>query len=284
MKVAYTVKDLRDWLAESKKSGGTIGFVPTMGYLHDGHASLFYKAKETADIVVASVFVNPTQFGPNEDFETYPRDFEHDLRIAESCGVDIVFHPDVSEIYSDSDMIQLKVTDRADVLCGKSRPGHFDGVVTVLTRLFHIVQPDYAFFGKKDAQQLAIVQGLIQTLHFPIRLIPCETVREADGLAKSSRNVRLSVEERKEAVHLYQSLTLGRHLIEKGERDAERIRQAVMAHLEEHLKLGRIDYVEVLSYPQLKVIESINDTVIIALAVFYANARLIDNVIIEIPS
>jgi pantoate--beta-alanine ligase len=181
-------------------------------------------------------------------------------------------------------MIQLKVTDRADVLCGKSRPGHFDGVVTVLTRLFHIVQPDYAFFGKKDAQQLAIVQGLIQTLHFPIRLIPCETVREADGLAKSSRNVRLSVEERKEAVHLYQALIQGRHLIEEGERDAKRIRQAVMAHLEEHLKLGRIDYVEVLSYPQLKVIESINDTVIIALAVFYANARLIDNVIIDIPS
>jgi len=281
MEVVYTVEDLRKYLKETKKDGKTVGYVPTMGFLHEGHVSLFKKARETADIVVASVFVNPTQFGPNEDFDSYPRDFEHDQQLAQEAGVDVLFHPSVQEIYSDNDMIQLTVTDRTDVLCGKSRPGHFDGVVTVLSRFFNMVQPDYVFFGKKDAQQVAVVHGLINTLHFPIKLIACDTVREADGLAKSSRNVKLSDAERKEAVHLSKALKQGQALIEEGERNAETVKQAVLDYLHDHLILGRVDYVEVLSYPELKNGERIESRCIIALAVFYEKARLIDNVIIE---
>ena len=281
MEVVYTIKDLRERLSQYKKQVKTIGYVPTMGFLHEGHLSLFKKAKETADIVVASVFVNPTQFGPNEDFDSYPRDFEHDRLVAEEAGVDLLFHPTVSEIYSDEDMIQLTVTDRTDCLCGKSRPGHFDGVVTVLSRFFNIVEPNYVFFGKKDAQQVAVVHGLIQTLHYPIKLIACDTVREPDGLAKSSRNVKLSSEERKEAVQLYQALKRGEALINDGEIHTDKVKQAVTDYLHDHLKLGRIDYVEVLSYPQLKQTSTMDTTHIIALAVFYEKARLIDNVIIE---
>ena len=196
MEVVYTKKALRDKINGYKRDGKTIGFVPTMGFLHEGHLSLFRKAKETSDIVVASIFVNPTQFGPNEDFDSYPRDFERDKQLAEDTGVDILFHPEVSEMYSDEDMVQLTVTKRTNILCGKSRPGHFDGVVTILTKLFNIVTPDYAFFGKKDAQQVAVVNGLINTFQFPITIVHCEIVRESDGLAKSSRNVKLSESEK----------------------------------------------------------------------------------------
>lgn len=283
MNVVYTIESLQEILDDYKKQGKSIGFIPTMGFLHEGHLSLFQKAKETADVVVASIFVNPTQFGPNEDFDSYPRDFDHDQELAKHAGVDILFHPAVSEMYSDEDIISFTVTDRTNVLCGKSRPGHFDGVVTVLTRLFNIVGPDYVFFGKKDAQQVAVVKGLIQTLHFPITLIPCETVREEDGLAKSSRNVKLSDEERQEAVQLYQSLKQGQALITQGERNTLKIKKTVSDYLTAHIKLGRVDYVEVLSYPQLKCEETIeHGQVIIALAVFYEKARLIDNVIIDI--
>jgi pantoate--beta-alanine ligase len=282
MKVVDTIQSLREHLNDFKKSGKTVGFIPTMGFLHEGHQSLFKKARETADVVVASVFVNPTQFGPNEDFDSYPRDFEHDQKLAEKAGVDILFHPEVSEIYSDEDMIQLTVTDRTDVLCGKSRPGHFDGVVTILTKLFNIVGPNYVFFGKKDAQQVAVVNGLISTFHFPITLIPCETVREFDGLAKSSRNVKLSGDERQEAVHLSKALKIGQDLILSGERSSEKVKKAVTDYLSDHLKLGKVDYIEVMSYPQLKEEDHIEHTQIIALAVFYEKARLIDNVIVEI--
>ncbi|MGV3488112.1 MAG: pantoate--beta-alanine ligase [Tuberibacillus sp.] len=281
MEVINTINKLREFINEQKRKGKTIGFVPTMGYLHEGHVSLFLKARETADIVVASVFVNPTQFGPNEDFDSYPRDFDHDQQLAKEAGVDILFHPTVSEMYAEDDIIQLTVTDRTDVLCGKSRPGHFDGVVTVLSRFFNIVQPDYVFFGKKDAQQVAVVQGLIKTLHYPIKLIACDTVREPDGLAKSSRNVKLSKEERNEAVHLYQALLRGKALIEKGERSSDAVKKAVLKYLKDHLQLGKIDYVEVLSYPELKKEDPIEHNPIIALAVFYEKARLIDNLIVE---
>jgi pantoate--beta-alanine ligase len=282
MKVVTTVEELRGALKEERRRGKTIGFVPTMGYLHAGHLSLVQKAKETADVVVMSIFVNPTQFGPNEDYESYPRDFERDRRLAEEAGVDVLFHPPVSEIYPGDEILRIEVTRRVDVLCGKSRPGHFDGVATVLIKLFNIVQPDYAFFGLKDAQQVAVVEGLIRTLHIPVQLVPCETVREEDGLAMSSRNVRLNPDERKEAVHLNQALDAGVRLIESGERERAVVREAVRGHLERHLRLGEIDYVDVLTYPGLEAKETIDGRTIIAVAVRFKNARLIDNKIVDV--
>lgn len=282
MKVVTTVEELRGALKEERRRGKSIGFVPTMGYLHAGHLSLVNKAKETADVVVMSIFVNPTQFGPNEDYESYPRDFERDRRLAEEAGVDVLFHPPVSEIYPGDEILRIEVTRRVDVLCGKSRPGHFDGVATVLIKLFNIVQPDYAFFGLKDAQQVAVVEGLIRTLHIPVQLVPCETVREEDGLAMSSRNVRLNPDERKEAVHLNQALDAGVRLIESGERESAVVREAVRGHLERHLRLGEIDYVDVLTYPGLEAKETIDGRTIIAVAVRFKNARLIDNKIVDV--
>lgn len=282
MKVVTTVEELRGALKEERRRGKSIGFVPTMGYLHAGHLSLVQKAKETADVVVMSIFVNPTQFGPNEDYESYPRDFERDRRLAEEAGVDVLFHPPVSEIYPGDEILRIEVTRRVDVLCGKSRPGHFDGVATVLIKLFNIVQPDYAFFGLKDAQQVAVVEGLIRTLHIPVQLVPCETVREEDGLAMSSRNVRLNPDERKEAVHLNQALDAGVRLIESGERASAVVREAVRGHLERHLRLGEIDYVDVLTYPGLEAKETIDGRTIIAVAVRFKNARLIDNKIVDV--
>ncbi|MFC4617778.1 pantoate--beta-alanine ligase [Camelliibacillus cellulosilyticus] len=282
MKVITTPKDLKADINAYKKTGQTIGFVPTMGYLHEGHLSLIQTARETADIVVVSVFVNPTQFGPNEDFDTYPRDLERDARLAQDAGADLLFHPEVGDIYSDQDNIDIHVTKRVHTLCGRSRPGHFDGVATVLTKLFHLVQPDYVFFGKKDAQQVAVVDGLIHTFHFPIKLIACETVREPDGLAKSSRNVRLSPEERAEAVYLNKALTVGADAIEQGERNSGTIENRVRDYLNRHLQLGTIDYVEVLAYPDCEPIDRLNGQVIIAVAVHFPHARLIDNRIVMV--
>lgn len=275
------IEQMQACIMAERQKGKTIGFVPTMGYLHEGHVALLERARKENDIVVLSIFVNPLQFGPNEDFDRYPRDFEHDYKIAERAGVDIIFYPSVTEMYPHEPSVTVKVHERVDVLCGKSRPGHFDGVATVVTKLFHIVMPHRAYFGLKDAQQVAVIDGLIRDFHFPIELVAVPTVREDDGLAKSSRNVYLSEQERQEAPALYAALQKGKALIEAGERDVETVRKAIVHHIEQHTT-GVIDYVEVYSYPELKPLETLQGKIILALAVRFTNARLIDNIVMNV--
>ncbi|MCL1632610.1 pantoate--beta-alanine ligase [Sporolactobacillus sp. CPB3-1] len=274
--------DVYAFAYRQKRDGKTIGFAPTMGYLHEGHASLFKKAAANSDVVIASSFVNPTQFGEREDFIHYPKNPVRDAMLAESCGVHALFLPNTEAIYPNGEEITVKVNARTDVLCGKSRPGHFDGVATVLSKLFTIVQPDHVYFGMKDAQQVAIVQALIQSFHFPIKLIACPIIREPDGLAKSSRNVRLRPDERREAPFIYQGLQHGHCCIKKGERNFDRIIATVSNYYHSHLKLGQIDYVDALNYPELKRMHpEMHGKIIIAVAVCYDQARLIDNITIE---
>ncbi|AGT32492.1 pantoate--beta-alanine ligase [Geobacillus genomosp. 3] len=282
MIVVDRIAAMQALISQHRREGKTIGFVPTMGYLHEGHAALIERARQENDIVVLSVFVNPLQFGPNEDFARYPRDFARDRQIAEQHGVDVLFHPEAGEMYPGPLTVQAVVKARTDVLCGRSRPGHFDGVATVLTKLFHIVMPDRAYFGLKDAQQVAVVDGLIRDFNFPIELVPVPTVREADGLAKSSRNVYLSPQERKEAPALYQALRSAAAAVDRGERSAAAIRRLVREHIEAHTH-AEIDYVEVCSYPDLTPLETLHGTVLVAVAVRFASARLIDNIILELP-
>lgn len=281
MKVVQTIHELRKEVERMKKEGLTIGFVPTMGFLHEGHLTLIERAKLENDQVVLSIFVNPLQFGPNEDFETYPRDLKRDEKLAAEKGVNLIFAPSVKEMYPHELSVSVHVKKRVNVLCGRKREGHFDGVATVLTKLFHLIEPNRAYFGMKDAQQVAVVDGLIKDFHFPIELVPVETVREEDGLAKSSRNVRLLPEERKEARHLYQSLILAKELIKYGERNPETIIKKMEAYLKEHVR-GKIDYIEIYSYPELLPIHTLKGTFIIALAVRFQNARLIDNITMDI--
>ncbi|AMX83124.1 pantoate--beta-alanine ligase [Geobacillus subterraneus] len=282
MIIVDRISEMQALMRQCRREGKTIGFVPTMGYLHEGHAALIDRAREENDMVVVSIFVNPLQFGPNEDFARYPRDFARDRHIAEQRGVDVLFHPEAGEMYPGPLTVQAVVKARTDVLCGRSRPGHFDGVATVLIKLFHIVMPDRAYFGMKDAQQVAVVDGLIRDFNFPIELVPVPTVREADGLAKSSRNVYLSSQERKEAPALYQALQAAAAAVEEGERSGDALRRLVKEHIEAHTH-AEIDYVEVCSYPDLTPLETLHGTVLVAVAVRFTSARLIDNVILRLP-
>ena len=275
------IEQMQAHIMAEREKGKTIGFVPTMGYLHEGHVALLKRAREENDTVVLSIFVNPLQFGPNEDFERYPRDFERDYAIAKQAGVDIIFYPSVHEMYPHEPSVTVRVHERIDVLCGKSRPGHFDGVATVVTKLFHIVMPHRAYFGMKDAQQVAVIDGLIRDFHFPIELIAVPTVREEDGLAKSSRNVYLSDRERQEASALYAALQKGKATIEAGERDVETVRKAMIDYIEQHTS-GVIDYVEIYSYPELQPLQTLRGKIILALAVRFTNARLIDNIVMNV--
>lgn len=282
LKIFTTVLDMQNEIKKLKKYGKSIGFVPTMGYLHDGHIALIKKARKENDLVVTSVFVNPLQFGPTEDFSTYPRNFDRDRDIAKIEKVDYLFYPTMEEmIPSTTPSVRVEVTGRTNVMCGRSRPGHFNGVATILTKFFHIIMPNHVYFGLKDAQQLAIVDGLIKDFHFPIKLVPVETVREEDGLAKSSRNVRLTTQEREQAVHLYQSLLHAKQKVLNGERNRDKIKQAVINYLTEHTN-GKIDYVEIYSYPSLEEREELAGKIIIALAVDYSRTRLIDNIIFTV--
>lgn len=258
----------------------SIGFVPTMGYLHEGHVSLLQKARKENDIVAASIFVNPLQFGPNEDFESYPRDEAHDSKLAEAAGVDYLFIPSVSSMYPHEMKTTMHMTKRTDVLCGKTRPGHFDGVVTVLTKLFNIVQPDRAYFGQKDAQQLAVIQAFVEDLNIPVEIIGSPIIRESDGLAKSSRNVYLSESERQEAPWLYKALLHGEALFKNGEKNPHKLISAVEEMIKKHTA-GTIDYVEILSYPELETMQTLNERALLAVAVKFSKARLIDNLILE---
>jgi pantoate--beta-alanine ligase len=281
MKVITTIKDMQAEILKQKGIGKTIGFVPTMGFLHEGHLTLISKARQENDIIVISIFVNPLQFGPNEDFLTYPRDFERDHALAEAKKVDYLFYPSVEEMYPHEPTVTVVVKERTDVLCGKSRPGHFDGVATVLTKLFTIITPTRAYFGKKDAQQVAVVDGLITDFNFPIKLIAVDIVREQDGLAKSSRNINLLPEERQQATVLYTSLETAKKEIDKGEYSTTSLINTIRDKISSESN-GQIDYVEILSYPQLQPLEKLNGTIIIALAVKFSNVRLIDNIIIQI--
>lgn len=281
MKVITTIKDMQQEMKKEKQLGHSIGFVPTMGYLHEGHATLLGAARTENEVVVLSIFVNPTQFGPNEDFDTYPRDFERDERVAKEANVDYLFYPSVEEMYKSSRSVAITVTDRVDVLCGQKRPGHFDGVATVLTKLFHIVTPDRAYFGKKDAQQVAVVDSLIEDFNFPVELRAVDTVREADGLAKSSRNVYLTDKEREEAPVLFKSLQTALQLLESGEKHVEILKGTIRKEIEQHTS-GKVDYINVYTYPELKTIKQAAGKIIIALAVQFSKARLIDNVIVDV--
>ncbi|PXW91743.1 pantoate--beta-alanine ligase [Streptohalobacillus salinus] len=280
MEIINSITQMREKVKHHQILGQTVGFVPTMGYLHEGHASLLAAAKKEADIVVLSVFVNPLQFGENEDLDNYPRDEKRDQTIAQKNGVDYLFMPAIDRMYPTEMGIHLSINQRVGVLCDRTRPGHFQGVITVLTKLFNIVEPTFTYFGMKDAQQVAVVDLLIQQLNFNIQLRMIPTVREADGLAKSSRNVNLSEAERKQAPLIYQSLKHAETAIINGEADAEKVTAAVATKIK--AAGGTIDYIEVLTYPELLPITTINQTVIVAVAIKYQRARLIDNVIVNI--
>ncbi|WP_017755551.1 pantoate--beta-alanine ligase [Calidifontibacillus oryziterrae] len=281
MEIIRSIKQMQQLMKQFRSEGNTIGYVPTMGFLHEGHLTLVNEARKNNDKVVMSIFVNPLQFGPNEDFDLYPRDFARDEQLANKAGVDVIFYPDVKEMYPKELSVTVKVKDRVNVLCGKSRKGHFDGVATVLMKLFNIVTPDRAYFGMKDAQQVAVVDGLIHDYNFPIELVPVPTVREADGLAKSSRNVYLSNKERNEAPELYKSLQKAVQKLNANERDLGKIKNGIQAHIEEKTS-GIVDYVEIYSYPQLLPLMEPKGKMIIAIAVKFSKARLIDNITIEI--
>ena len=281
MKKITNISDLRMDIENIKKSGATIGFVPTMGFLHEGHMTLSKEARDNNEIVVMSIFVNPLQFGPNEDFDRYPRDVERDTELARLAGVDILFIPEVADMYRGKQSVTLSVKERVEVLCGRKREGHFDGVVTVLTKLFHLIQPTRAYFGLKDAQQVAVVEGLVNDYFFPVEIVRVPTVREADGLAKSSRNVYLSDEERGEAPAIYQSLKEAKEKIEEGERNPSAIVAKISKDIQQYTS-GKVDYVEVYSYPELEGLERLEGDIIIAIAIQFQQARLIDNIIISV--
>ena len=261
--------------------GIKIGFVPTMGYLHQGHLSLIRTAKENSDVVVVSIFVNPVQFGPEEDFEKYPRDFEQDEKSAKDAGADIIFYPSVEEMYPEPYFTYVDVEKITDGLCGRSRPGHFRGVTTVVAKLFLCVKPHTAVFGQKDAQQAAVIRQMVRDLNFDIKIITAPIVREADGLAMSSRNKYLSHEERKEALALYDSLKLAENMVSNGEISAEIIRDAIERRISEEPH-ARIDYVELVNAESLEPVEIVIGRVLAAVAVFVGNTRLIDNVVLEV--
>ncbi|EJF1343406.1 pantoate--beta-alanine ligase [Staphylococcus pseudintermedius] len=274
-----SIQEMQQLARQFHREGKSIGFVPTMGALHDGHLTMMRQSTEDNDITVVSVFVNPLQFGPNEDFDAYPRQIDEDEAMVSQIDVDYVFYPSVEEMYPGEIGTHVTVGRLAKVLEGALRSGHFDGVVTVVNKLFNIVQPDVAYFGKKDAQQLAIVEQMVRDFNHPIKIVGVDIVREADGLAKSSRNVYLTVEERQEAVHLRQSLALAQSLYDAGERESSVIINKVTQYLQTHTS-GQVQEVAVYSYPELREQAHIEGRIFISLAVKFTQARLIDNIII----
>lgn len=281
MIIATTIAQVRAQVAAWKKEGLTVGLVPTMGYLHEGHASLVDEAVRRCDRVVASDFVNPTQFGPNEDLEAYPRDFDRDCALLEEHGCAMVFHPAVEEMYAPGAATYVEIlSDMPKQLCGKTRPIHFRGVCTVVSKLFNIVTPDKAFFGQKDAQQLAIIRQMVRDLSYGIEIVGCPIVREADGLAKSSRNTYLSEAERQAALVLSESVFLGQKMVAEGETDANKIVAAMTEHIQAQ-PLAKIDYVSAVDGVTMDPVNRIAGTVLVAMAVYIGKTRLIDNFIVE---
>ena len=281
MRIVSTVEEVREQVKEWRAEGFSVGLVPTMGYLHEGHKSLIDKAVRQNDKVVVSVFVNPIQFGPTEDLATYPRDIERDAALCENAGAALIFHPEKENMYFDDFCTYVDMDNLTKGLCGKSRPTHFRGVCTVVSKLFNIVQPDRAYFGQKDAQQLAVVRRMVRDLNFDLEIIGCPIIREEDGLAKSSRNTYLSAEERKAAVVLHKSLEKGERMLRGGEKDAEKIKQAIREVILAE-PLAKIDYVEVVDFDTLESVETADGEVLTAIAVYIGKTRLIDNVSVTI--
>lgn len=282
MNIATTVKEVREQVKAWRKEGKTVGFVPTMGYLHEGHESLIKRAVAENDAVVVSIFVNPMQFGPTEDLASYPRDLEADSKLVEAAGAKLIFHPEPEEMYEEGFCSYVDMNGLTNALCGLSRPVHFRGVCTVVNKLFNIVKPDRAYFGEKDAQQLAVVKRMVKDLNMDIEIVGCPIIREADGLAKSSRNTYLSPESRKQAVVLSKSIFMARKMIEDGERDAEKVKKA-MRELIESEPLTDIDYVEIVDVNTMKSLDVIKGDILCAIAVNVGGeARLIDNTMMTV--
>ena len=279
MKIIETIKEMQDYSNSLKKLGKSIAVVPTMGFLHEGHLSLVDIAKENADIVVLTNFVNPTQFAPHEDLATYPRDFEQDCKLSESRGVDIVFHPKAEEMYPKDSSTWVEETQLSEGLCSVTRPIFFRGVVTIVTKLFNAVLPDIAVFGQKDAQQCLIIKRMVRDLNFPIKIIIGDIVREADGLAMSSRNKYLTKSERTRALSIYKSLIAAKEEILLGEKNILTIESKIRKSIEN--ENGKIDYIEIRDTKNLSKLNEVNGETLIAIAAFFGKTRLIDNIIIE---
>ena len=277
MKIINTVREMQDF---RKNLPEPVGFVPTMGYLHAGHISLVRKAKKDDASVVVSIFVNPTQFGPNEDYEKYPRDMEGDIELLEEEGVDVLFAPEADEMYPSDFNSRVEVTGITQKLEGNCRPGHFRGVTTVVNKLFNIVSPDKAYFGQKDAQQAIVINKMVKDLNMNLNVVTCPTIREEDGLAMSSRNVYLSSEDRQAATILYRSLMLAKDLYDQGERNAETMRKE-MVRLIKTEELARIDYVSVADTVTLDELDEITGKALVSVAVKFGKTRLIDNVMLR---
>lgn len=281
MEVITTVEAMRQLVSQAKRQGKSIGLVPTMGALHDGHLELLRRAKSMCDVAITSIFVNPAQFGPNEDFSKYPRDFANDCTKAANAGIDIVFHPAAAEMYPEGYVTFVNVDGSiTDKLCGLSRPGHFRGVATIVSKLLNIIQPDKAFFGQKDAQQVVVIKRMVEDLNLSTAIEIVPIVRAADGLALSSRNAYLSSQEREAALVLSRSLRLAEQAVNSGQRDLAQIRQLVVDEINAQ-KLASIDYVEIYRFPGLEPIQQLDEKALLALAVKFGRTRLIDNTILE---
>lgn len=279
MEIYGEIAKVREQVKAWKREGLTIGFVPTMGYLHEGHKSLIDAARRENDRVAVSIFVNPMQFGPKEDLASYPRDLKKDARLCEAAGVDLIFHPEPEEMYADGFCSYVDMDGLTTELCGKSRPTHFRGVQTVVLKLFHIITPDRAYFGQKDAQQLAVVKRMVKDLNVDTEIIGCPIVREADGLAKSSRNTYLNAQERQAALVLSRSLAAGKKLTDAGEKNAAAVIGAIKAEIEKE-PLAKIDYVDIVDFETITPVERIGESTLVAIAVYIGKTRLIDNMII----
>lgn len=276
MKIIKSAKEMQSFSETLRNQGNIVTFVPTMGYFHEGHLNLMREGRKRGDCVVISIYVNPTQFGPNEDFEQYPRDFERDLAMAETVGVDVIYYPSDQDMYPPNYQTYVTVEGVTDNLCGLSRPGHFRGVATVCAKLFNAVKPHLAVFGKKDFQQLVVIKRMVQDLNLDLEVIGMATTREPDGLAMSSRNIYLKADERKSALSLSRSLKMAKELYEQGERDAAKIAGNVKNHIESNL-YTKIDYVQICDTTTMKDVVRLERECVIALAVRVGKTRLIDN-------
>jgi len=280
MKLVKTIEEMRAFRSATRTGGKRLGLVPTMGALHEGHLSLVRAARDKSDVITVSIFVNPTQFGPQEDFAKYPRNLKSDSALLEREHVDVVFAPSVEDMYPAGAVTWVTVEGMSDRLCGRSRPGHFRGVTTVVSKLFHIIEPDATFFGQKDAAQVAIIRRMVRALNMPVSIEVCPTIRESDGLALSSRNAYLNPEERKSALVLYRSLRRAQELFDRGEHDSAKL---VAAGKQEFAKepSARLDYFEIVDPETLESVSAISKRALIAVAAYVGNTRLIDNIVVN---
>ena len=281
VKVVHTIKEVREYVGQWRKDGLSVGVVPTMGYLHEGHQSLIAKSVSENEKTVVSIFVNPMQFGPTEDLDSYPRDLEADTRLCEKTGADLIFNPEPEEMYTEGFCSYVDMNGPTALLCGKSRPTHFRGVCTVVSKLFNIVLPDKAYFGQKDAQQLAVIKRMVTDLNIPVEIVGCPIIREEDGLAKSSRNTYLNPQERQAALILSKTIFMGKKMVEDGLKNVDELVNAMKKNIETE-ELARIDYVEVVDFNTITKLDEIKGDVLVAMAVYIGKTRLIDNFIIEV--